>query len=606
MCGIAGFIGRIKIDASRISATLDLMHNRGPDHRAHVVYDKAGFHVALLHSRLRIIDLDERANQPFCIDDKALIFNGEIYNYLELRQDIEKTGLQFKTNSDTEVLLQSYIRQGEDCVRNFEGMWAFAIYDQKKEALFLSRDRFGEKPLFYMKTPEGFYFASEIKFIRALSGRNLRVNQRQIQRYLVNGYKSLYKTHDTFFEKIQELPYGTSMTVHRDLTVTSERYWIPERMERGMTEEEAIQGTRHWLQESMRLRLRSDVPLAFCLSGGIDSAALASIAAKEFGYQVATFSIIDQDERYNEYDNIKATIDDLRCEHTLIEISRDHFFERLKRLVAYHDSPISTISYYVHSFLSETIARSGFRVAISGTAADELFTGYYDHFNLHLYEMRNHHNFPRYLKDWEIYIKPIVRNPFLQNPRLYFKDPGIRDHIFLNNDTFADCLTADFLEVFTEATYTNSLLRNRMFNELFHESIPSILHEDDLNSMYYSIENRSPYLDSRLFDFANSIPCEYLISDGYGKYILREAVKGILNEKVRLDRKKVGFNASIHSLVDFEDKETREYLLADGPVFDLIKKDRIVDVMKKNPMPNSYSKFIFSFINIKQFLELNG
>ena len=157
-----------------------------------------------------------------------------------------------------------------------------------------------------------------------------------------------------------------------------------------------------------------------------------------------------------------------------------------------------------------------------------------------------------------------------------------------------------------ETVYADSLLRSRMMNELFHEGTRAILHEDDLNSMFYSIENRSPYLDSKLYEMAYSIPNEHLIQDGYGKYILREAVKGILNEKVRTDRKKVGFNASFNSLVDLGKEENRDYLLEDGPIFELIDRDKMEPLLSMNPMPNSYSKFMFYFLSAKIFLELNG
>jgi len=244
-------------------------------------------------------------------------------------------------------------------------------------------------------------------------------------------------------------------------------------------------------------------------------------------------------------------------------------------------------------------------VAVSGTAADELFTGYYDHFNLHLYEVQKQPDFDKYLNDWNRHISDIVRNPYLQNPKLYFKDPDIRKHIYLNNDLFAGCINIEFMEQFDETQYCSSLLRNRMMNELFHEAIPVILHEDDLNSMRYSVENRSPFLDLPLFEFAYSIPSRYLISNGFGKFILREAVKGILNEKVRQDRKKIGFNASINSLIDFNNQESRNYLLGESPVFDIVNKKKVSDIMRINPMPNSYSKFIFNFINTKIFLEKN-
>jgi asparagine synthase (glutamine-hydrolysing) len=167
-------------------------------------------------------------------------------------------------------------------------------------------------------------------------------------------------------------------------------------------------------------------------------------------------------------------------------------------------------------------------------------------------------------------------------------------------------LKVPFGEEFKEELLSEGLLRNRMMNELFYEITPVVLHEDDLNSMFYSIENRSPYLDSKLFEFAHSIPDEYLVQDGYGKYILREAMKGILNDKVRLDRQKKGFNASINTLFDFSDKETREYLLEpEAQIFELIDRKEIARLLDLNPAPNHYSKYLFNFMNAKIFLEQN-
>ncbi|KAF0146429.1 MAG: asparagine synthase (glutamine-hydrolysing) [Nitrospirae bacterium] len=603
MCGIAGYIGKGRIDEGRLAATMKRMINRGPDHQAVRVFQEDDWNVYLLHSRLSIIDLGPRAHQPLTIGDTTLIFNGEIYNYLEIRTELEKKGVTFQTMSDTEVLLQSYLVYGETCVDHFEGMWAFAIYDRRERRLFLSRDRFAEKPLYYLAKPHGIYFASEIKFLKSLSGDLLRINERQIFRYLVNGYRSLYKERETFFEDVQEVDYATNIVIDKDISIKRNQYWKPGHISKPMTVKEAIEGTRHHLLESMRLRLRSDVPLAFCLSGGVDSASLASIAAKHFGYDVATFSIVDQDERYNEYNNIKATIDDLHCKHTIIEIHNKKPIERLRELIRYHDAPVYTISYYVHSFLSHAISEGGYKVAISGTGADELFTGYYDHFNLHLYEMRKHPDYLTYLNDWKEYIEGVVRNPYLQNPELYFSNPEIRAHIYLNNDEFASYLKVEFAEEFSETHFCDSLLRNRMMNEMFYEGTRTILHEDDLNSMKYSVENRSPFLDSRLFNFAYSIPSEYLISKGYGKYILREAVKGLLNDQVRLDRQKKGFNVSINSIIDFNKKKEMEYLLDNSMIFDIVDKSKIEKLIQRYPLPNSHSKFLFNFINSKIFLE---
>jgi len=601
MCGIAGFIGTSILPEQRIRATLELMTNRGPDHQEWTELRDRDHNVYLLHSRLNIIDLHERANQPFSLDGVYLVFNGEIYNYREIRDELRNEDWQ--TESDTEVLLRSYLRWGPSCVERFEGMWSFAIYDTRSSRLLLSRDRFAEKPLYVHQTPKGLYFASETKFIRGLLGSALRVNRRHLRRYMVNGYKSLYKTRETFFEGVEELPPASRLDMSPDLAVTVERYWQPRHEPQDMSLDEAVSSFRARLLDSVRIRLRADVPIAFCLSGGLDSTSIVSIAAKVFGYDVATFSIIDQDERYNERENIEATLADLGCRHTVIETSTEGFVDRLRELVSYHDAPLYTISYYIHSFLSEAIAQQGYSVVCSGTGADEMVTGYYDHFNLYFYEMRNTPQFDRYIDEWRGGPGRFVRNPHLQDPGLYISDPGFRDHIYLNRELFASLMREDFDEPFTEEAYCEGLLQNRMMNEMFHEGTRVILHEDDLNSMKYSIENRSPYLDSRLFEFSYTIPTEYLIQKGLAKYVLREAVKGIVNDRVRLDPWKRGFNASLASLMDFGDRQTVDWLLEDSPVFDIVDRDRLCKHVPTGPMPNSMSKFWFYFVNTKVFLE---
>jgi asparagine synthase (glutamine-hydrolysing) len=605
MCGIAGFIGKKQIDEDKIHKTLELMKKRGPDHQGVSKLKFKDLNIYLLNSRLSIIDLDPRSNPPMKVEDTTLAYNGEIYNYIEVRENLKKRGAIFNTDSDTEVLLRALIQGGTSALNTLEGMWAFAQFDEKKGQLTLSRDRFGEKPLYYFQDSEGLYFGSEVKFLTSLRGQKFSVNNNQVLRYLINGYKSLYKSGETYFKDLKELPAGHNLSVTSNLETTLTRYWKPEYKPVNMSLENAIAGARERLFESVKIRLRSDVPLAFCLSGGIDSSALTSIASKIFSVDVSTYSIIDSDPRYNERENIQATVNDLGCKNHVINLEKENSFDRMRRVVAYHDSPIATITYYVHNYLSEAISRAGCKVAFSGTSADELFTGYYDHFNLHLYEMRNRDDFQDYLQDWKKNISGFVRNPHLKNPELYFNNPDSRSHVYLNNDEFEKYLRVPFHEEFSELKFTDSLLRNRMMNELFAEATPVILHEDDLNSMMYSVENRSPFLDSRLFDFCYSIPPEHLIKNGYGKYLLREAVKVVLNDKVRLDRQKKGFNASINSIVNFDHKQLKEDLLSPGPIYDIVDRDKISKLFKGDELPNSFSKFLFSFINAKIFLELN-
>jgi asparagine synthase (glutamine-hydrolysing) len=606
MCGIAGYWGSKPPSDEAVQGTLELMRRRGPDdQRAWRTVAAEGNQVVLLHSRLSIIDLDPRSNQPYTIGNTTLVYNGEIYNYVELREQLIKRGIELRTASDTEVLLHYYRLYGEECVHHFEGMWSFAIFDGGRQTVFLSRDRFAEKPHYLLRTAHGVYFGSEIKFLARLSGQALRPDIEQLRRYLGLGYKSLYKTPRTFFAGVTELRYAECMTLGPATAGEPRRYWKPNlRVNPSLSLQDAIEGTRERLLESMRQRIRSDVPLAFCLSGGVDSSALVSIAVKSLGCKIETFSIIDEDERYNELDNIMATVRDVGCAHQLLHIPQQDVIARLRDLITYHDAPIATITFYVHSLISEAVHRAGYRVAFSGTSADELFTGYYDHFLLHLHAVSGEPDYEQFREAWERHILGFVRNPVLRNPRLYTDNPSFREHVFDGREEIAGYLVNPADAAFTEERFVPEMLRNRMLNELFHEATPVILHEDDLNSMRYSIENRSPYLDTRLLEFAHSIPARHLIRDGHAKYVLREAVSGILNDTVRLDRRKKGFNASINSMVDFHDPEVKGYLLdPQAKVFELVNRDAITRLIDMRPIPNHLSKFLFSFINTRIFME---
>jgi asparagine synthase (glutamine-hydrolysing) len=194
----------------------------------------------------------------------------------------------------------------------------------------------------------------------------------------------------------------------------------------------------------------------------------------------------------------------------------------------------------------------------------------------------------------------------LQNPHCFIEDPGLRDHIYLNAEGFAEFLLRPWLEGFAEQDYCPETLRNRMLNELFHEAVPPILHEDDLNAMYYSIENRSPFLDRELFEFASRIPTRHLIRGGFAKAVLRDASRGLAPDLILDNHRKVGFNAPIFALLDVDDPQVRDYLLDDGPVFEHVRRDMIAELITRERLPNSDSKFLFYFLNVKMFLEEFG
>jgi asparagine synthase (glutamine-hydrolysing) len=608
MCGIAGYVGDRALDPGRVARTLDLMKRRGPDHReARQFVTPDGKQVHLLHGRLSILDLDERSSQPFKLGNKWMVYNGEVYNYLELRADLARAGVSFRTTSDTEVLLAAIQELGAPAAFDrAEGMWACAVYDEASGQLLLSRDRFGEKPLYYYRDQGGgFYFGSEVKFIVSLLGRPLPVDRDHLKRYMVNGYKALYKQPHTFFQGLEELPAATSMLVQGGRPGTPVRYWNPGfDPDEKMSQEEAVAGTRQRLIRSVELRLRADVPLAFCMSGGIDSNALISIAKRTLNYDVVGFTIASSDERYEESDLVADAVAALQIRHVSIPTQTAGFLPKLRRLIQQHDAPVYTITYYAHWLLMEAIAERGYKIAVSGTAADELFSGYYDHFLAYLAEVKDDQaRHASALAAWNEHVRPIVRNPFLSNPDLFVRDPGFRDHIYLDAKGFAEYLREPWSEPFAEETYTGDVLRNRMANELFQEAVPVILHEDDLNAMYYSIENRSPFLDRSLFEWSSRIPTRHLMRDGYAKVILRDAMRGIVPAPILDSRRKVGFNAPIFDFLDPRDPQTRAALLDDSPIFDMVRRDKVETLLDKAFLPNSQSKFLFYFLCAKMFLE---
>lgn len=609
MCGIAGFFGNKNIKKNQIKSTLTLMKNRGPDKQKfyHTNIDKKK-NIYLLHSRLSIIDLKDRSHQPFILDNYILIFNGEIYNYLELKKKIENK-VNFKTKSDTEVILHYFKLYGSKCFDYFEGMWSLAIFDIKKNKLILSRDRFGEKPLYIMKKKEGIYFGSEIKYIKKLANlQKLEINYNKINHFLQFGYKSIYKNNDSFFKNIYQLKSSNFYEVNKNLKIKNNLYWLyNKKINNKLTLKKTISKAKDLFSKSLELRLRSDVPIALCLSGGIDSTTIASLAKKKMNKKLETFSIIDnKDSRYNETENINYLIKKLNLKKNYIYSSKKLDFKRLEKQIDYHDAPIFTITNYLQNFLAEKISNKKYKVAISGSGADELFSGYYDHHLMYLYEVKNNKKMYKiHLEKWKKYVLPNIRNKYFKDENLFMKNKNDRSYIYDHNVELSKFFKKPLKNNFVEKKFVKSLLRNRMLNETFFENIPIFTHSEDLNFMQHSIENRSPYLSRQLFEFMNTVPTKYLMHQGYTKYILREIARGYLPTKIRLDRKKKGFNSSINSLINIHSQKFINFVNKKSKIYDIINKEVLLKSLKNKSDENYLSKFIFSFISVKIFLEKN-
>lgn len=605
MCGIAGIFGQTMLDLAGSQACLQAMRQRGPDAFGHWTGMVGNHAASLLHSRLAIVDLEARSNQPFVKDNLVLCYNGEIYNYRELRAELEALGHHFITQSDTEVLLEAYRRWGVHCLDRMEGMWAFALADKKAGTLLLSRDRFGEKPLYYCwdAARGNLYFASQSNFLWELGAPRSGVNRAHLRRFLVHGYKSLFKQPESYHNGIQQLPPASYALLQQPAAPQPATYWhlayCPEPLSRHQAEEEA----RRLVREALKLRLRSDVPIAFCLSGGIDSTTLAAISHFDFDQRIHAYSIYDDDPRYDESSNIAKIVTTLGCEHHVARTARHGFLDRMRELIAYHDAPLATISFYVESFLSDAIHNDGYKVAITGTGADELFTGYYDHYNFWLADRSDEKNFDALLADWRKGYGKFVRNPVLSDPLCFAKDPTRRDHIYLGRETFNHLMIEPLAEVFHEANFDGDLLHRRLLNEIWHESLPLMLDQNDLIFMQRSIENRTPFLDRRLAEFLFTVPAKHLIHDGYPKWLLRVAGEGKVPNDIRMNRQKQGFNAPLSSVIDVKASATLEWLLADSPIYDFVDRSRLARFVQEADERNSYSKFLFGFISAKIFLE---
>ena len=606
MCGIAGYLGNKRFEAKKVKEILHTMRRRGPDSNGFREIRENKKYLSLFFSRLNIIDANIRSNQPYCFKDKILIFNGEIYNYLELKTELKKNGYNFKTTSDTEVLIKALDFWNENAIKKLEGMWSFYFYDITKKRGILCRDRFGEKPLFNYKKNNEFIFSSEIKTISRILDKKLSINYDKIDQLLRYGYRKIYNNDSTYFNEIFEFPKATYFII-KDNKIIKKNYWNFEYKKNSLSSIDSYKRIKDKLFKAIEIRLRSDFPIAFFLSGGIDSNTLAFIAKNYFNYDVKTFSIIGKDKRWDESEEIKYSVKKLGTPHQnlAIDMKKIDFIKILNEQVKYHDSPVVTINSLLQFILFKKIKKTGYRLTFSGLGGDEIFSGYYDHHLLYLNELnKNSKIFKDSFKDWQKYVLPITRNPLLKNYKNFSNNKNILNHT-IQYEKFKDKIFKKSRKInFVENLYVKSTMKNRMINQLTSETVPIVLKEDDLNSMYHSIEHRSPYLDSKLFQECLNMPSEYYINNGMAKWPLRKIVEDIVPDRIRLRREKKGFNAPVESLFNFGSKKNIDYILKDCEIFEIIEKKYLIELLKKKKNFSSVENiFLFNFISTKIFLN---
>ena len=562
MCGISCLVsGDREIRGNELTAFNDAVAHRGPDGSGTAKFafstdgeiktllDSAdSFDIGLGHRRLSILDLSSAGAQPMFSDDAklAVTYNGEIYNYLELRSELEAAGFAFKSHCDTEVVLAAYLHWGVNCFAKFNGMWALVFLDLENRKLVVSRDRFGIKPLHHAFHDGILAFASEIKQIASLPGFSKRPNSDVCLAYLVNGYEL---PPDTFWSGVSIFPSASFAEIPLPLSeggieIKPERYWFPENIAvEKRSEREWIEGVAERFSDSVRLRLRSDVPVGTCLSGGLDSSSIFTfIADAQPKTSLSAFSACFDDpfadERVHMERVVAATPD---CSHVKTFPEGDAFAEDFDALLRQHDEPFGSASIYAQYCVMRSAREAGVPVLLDGQGGDELFSGYWPTYFLFLNWLRRRGDIPAFAAQFAGALLPggnitliseTLKGVFEYRRRSSMSFPYSIDQS--KSARFAD-LAASYSKMMdmTPEEYR--------IHELTDLRLPRLLKWEDRNSMAFSIESRVPFLDVNLVEFALSMPCSANMRGGWTKRVFRKAMSDKLPKSICWRRDKKGF-----------------------------------------------------------------
>lgn len=564
MCGIAGIVAPKTFQAEVLVAMTHLIRYRGPDGYGfayfgrsdstggEIVHNQDRFPtnpapiVGLGNRRLAILDTSSAGAQPMQTEDRrlCLTFNGEIYNYKEIRHELKKAGHRFRTRTDTEVILRSYQQWGPDCLHRFNGMWALALWDNAQQRLFCARDRFGVKPFYYALYDGVFFFGSEIKQVLQASSMPRRANARAIFDLLEWGLAD--HAAETFFEGIHQLPAGHSLTLDLAdaLSPAIRRYWElcikpPDKL----TPAEATEEFHLRFREAVKIRLRSDVPVGVSLSGGLDSSAILC-QAKEIApdTQFQTFSACFEDREIDEREYMMAAATATGSVTHRSFPKGQEFWDNIESLMFHHDEPLGAARTFSQWRLMRSARENGIPVVLGGQGADEALCGYQKYRYFYFWELLRAGN-PKLIREVLMSWRYGTTSSHGQLAAATRYLPGLLRRSFsaverLGNQEFRSNVT--FKGVRPSA---GGSMAERQKIDLMYSSIPPFLRHEDRNSMAHSIESRHPFLDYRLVEFAVNCPPDLKLRDGWSKWILRNAMKGILPEKVRLRKTKLGFDA---------------------------------------------------------------
>jgi len=570
ICGIFNYAGtNFEVTTELITDMRDTMIHRGPDDAG--IYISPDRKLGLGHRRLSIIDLSAMGCQPMCNEDGSvwIIYNGEIYNHQKLRKELEAKGHHYKSHTDTESILHLYEERGPDCVNDLEGMFAFAIWDNKKKRMLFARDRIGKKPLYYAIQDGQLIFASEIKAIL----KHPRI-KREIDTTALYHYLTLYVTPApmTLFEGINKLPPGYIMVCDKDGNIQQEQYWdaIVQTPTEDYPEVYYIEEIRRLLSESIEKRMMSDVPFGVFLSGGIDSSTNVALMARLMNRPVDTFSVGFKDQpAYNEFNYARQIATEFKTNHHEVTIDQHDLMDYVPEMVYHQDEPLADWVCVPLYYVSKLARNNGTIVIQIGEGSDEIFFGY--------------DGYMTYLNIYNTYWKPYMKTPGALRRAVYSlasplspligRGPGLKELLRCaasGEELFWGGAIA-FSEVQKKKLMSDSgnwqglnsfnivkqplakidsqkpgadFMERMTYLELKHRLPELLLMRVDKVTMSTSVEGRAPYLDQKLVEFAMGIPAKFKVRNGQTKYILKKAVEGIIPDNI-IYRKKQGFAAPV-------------------------------------------------------------
>lgn len=556
MCGIAvaiGIDGRI-IERSAIERMAESLFHRGPNDSGLYLDGSVG----MGFRRLSILDLSEAGHQPMVTADQqyVLVFNGEIFNYVELRSELRGLGYEFRSSGDSEVLLAAYREWGRECLPRLNGMWSFVIYDRRRRCLFGSRDRFGVKPLYMSRGGGVVQFASEIKALRASGYIKAGINWRIATSFLLEG--RLDSQCETFYEGIEQIPPGSGFEVGLDGTWQQWSFWSLDRLPPSLVESPP-QRFADLFEDSVRIRMRSDVPVGVCLSGGLDSTAIICAAARQQGARMAgpaeaLQAFCYMAKEFDESRYIADTLDQTHAQLRQLETSPSELWNDLRKLLWYQDEPVHTMTAVVGFQLMRLAASHGIRVVLNGQGADETIAGYSSYFQDYWVSLIRQGRVGDAWRAVTEYsqshggsasqrLTQAAARCFsweLQKVRAYRdwatarRHAKLREHSWFSPDLCAHVTRGD-------SSPPEASLAHALKQSVTSTPLPLYLRIEDRNSMAHSVEARLPFLDYRLVSFVWGLADDWKVRGPWNKYVLREAMRGRMPESVRGRVDKMGF-----------------------------------------------------------------